>query len=319
MNRISDEDLLGYTLAALDSDDQEQMDLLIHQQCRAANRVAQIQHDLRPLDGLAPPATPPTGLARRTCECIAAVPWHPPASPELTRRGNERRRGFSEKREWPGGRGSISVRDIAVGAAVLLLLGSILLPAVNHSRFQSRLVGCQDNLRTVGLSLLDYANQHGGTHLAIPLDKKLGIAGIVAPTLKQAGYIEDDSLFFCAGQRHGDDFVPRIPECRQIATASGRSLIRLQRMAGGDYAYSMGQTLAGGQYAATRNESRPWYVLLADQPGPDGIGRGSGNHNGVGQNVFFEDGHTQFLSTAAVDGDSIYENDWGCVAPGCPR
>lgn len=315
MNRISDEDLLGYTLGALDPDDQEQIELLVRELDGLSARVEEIRRTLQPLDGLAPPAKPRTGLARRTCECIAAVPIEQPHAQSATELPDRRRHWFTERRELPGGRGHTSVMDFVIVAVVLMLLAAIILPAVNHSRFESRVLACQDNMREVGMSLLAFANQQGGKHLTIPEDDKLGIAGIFAPTLKETGFVDQDSLFLCAGNSAGKDIHRVIPTREQLRKADGSSLARLQRMAGGDFAFNIGQQV-DGQYAATRNESRSWYVVLADNPSRDLAGRASSNHGGYGQNAFFEDGHIEFLASPVVDGDSIYENDWGLVAPG---
>ena len=42
------------------------------------------------------------------------------------------------------------------------------------------------------------------------------------------------------------------------------------------------------------------------------------NHGGCGQNVLFEDGHVQYLTTCNAEGckDHIFTNDDGLVAPG---
>jgi hypothetical protein len=205
--------------------------------------------------------------------------------------------------------------DFAIAAVVMMLLAAIVLPSINNSRYQSRVLACQDNLRTVGMSLLEYAEMHGGQNLPIPADEKLGFAGIFAPTLIECGLVEDRGLFRCAGHSSSEKFAPVIPTVDQLRAADGPGLIRLQRTAGGDYAFSLG-SLVNGQYASTLNQSRPDYVLLADAPSATLAGRASSNHGGNGQNAFFEDGHIQFLSSPVISGDSIYENDWGNIAPG---
>lgn len=313
MNQVPEEDLLGYTLGALEADEQEQIESLVREDDHVAADVELIRKSLLPLDRLAPATRPRAGLARRVCECIAAVPLQTAGAvePASRQRGN----WFTDRRELAGGGGRASVMDFAIAAGVMLLLAAIIVPALNHSRHQSRILACQDNLRTVGMSLLDYSNLQGGRHLAIPRDENLGFAGIVAPTLKEGGFLENDNLFLCADRGSGDRSPLVVPSLNQIRNADGPGLVRLQRQAGGDYAFCLGQ-LVDGRYSAPRNESRPWYVLLADKPAAGQPGRASANHGSSGQNVFFEDGHVQLLRTPVVNDDSIYENDRGAVAPG---
>ncbi len=318
MNRASEEDLLGYTLGALETDDYDRVDAIVRENENLRVQIEQLRRRLAPLDELAPPSKPRTGLARRTCECIATVPLEP-LQTTLHSGGavhkNTRRNWFTDRKEFLPGIGQRSVMDFAIVAVVLLLLSAITVPAIQSSRYYSRLASCQDNLKTIGLSLLDYANRHGGQHLPIPKDDKLGIAGIFAPTLLQSGYLSDPGVFLCNGSPSSRKAVPVIPTREQIESAEGSELARLQHMAGGDYAYSLG-CLVNGQYMAARNSSRPDYALLADAPSADLAGRTSSNHGGNGQNVFFEDGHYDFLVSPVVGGGSIFENDSGTVAPG---
>ena len=323
MNRASEEDLLGYTLGALEPDDYDRVDALVCENENLRVQIEQLRRRLAPLDELAPPSKPRAGLARRTCECIATVPLEPLATHErsaagsqgTTPRKNADRHWFTERKEYVPGTGNRSVRDFAIVAVVLMLLAGITLPAIQTSRYYARLASCQNNLKTIGLSLLDYANLHGGQHLPIPQDKKLGVAGIFGPTLLQSGFLSDPGIFLCSGSPSSRKSVPVIPTVEQLESAEGSDLARLQRMAGGDYAYNLG-CVVDGQYMTARNNSRPNYALLADTPNPELAGRTSSNHGGNGQNVFFEDGHYDFLVSTIVDGGSIYENDQGFVAPG---
>jgi hypothetical protein len=327
VNRATEEDLLGYTLGALEPDDYDRVDAIVRENEILRVQIEQLRRRLAPLDGLAPPSKPRAGLARRTCECIATVPLEPlttQAGPLAQSRGlvprkNAQRNWFTERKEYVPGTGSRSVLEFAIVAVILMLLAAITVPAIQTSRYYARLASCQGNLKTIGLSLLDYANMHGGRHLPIPQDKKLGIAGIFGPTLLQSGYVSDPGIFLCNGSPSSQKSVPVIPTVEQIELAEGSDLARLQRMAGGDYAYNLG-CLVNGKYMTARNSGRPNYALLADSPSHDLAGRTSSNHGGNGQNVFFEDGHYDFLVSPVVDGASIYENDQGIVAPGtCPE
>ena len=317
MNNPSSQDLLGYMLGALEPEEHQQIEFQIDEDPALREELDLVRRQVAVLDQLDPPGTPPAGLARRTCESISvltstssfprvASSGNPPAKPE-------KGRWFSSRREagTAGRRGSLM--DFVIVAAVVLLLAAIILPAINNSRYHSRLLACQNNLRTVGTGLLEYSSNFGGEYIPIPESGNQAFAGIHAPTLLSTGFVNDPSVFSCAGTGRAENRM--IPTLDEIKVARGQLLRKLQKLAGGDFAYSLGQ-MVNGRYTAGRNENRSHYLILADAPGFDQPGRASTNHSGYGQNAFFEDGHIQFLKSPVVDGDAIYENEWGAIAPG---
>ncbi len=298
-------DLLGYILGALDPQEHEHVEMLIAQDPELRQQLEQIEAQVAPLSGLCPPGPPPAGLARRTCERIAPLSIKPPAV--------EKSNWFAKRHELLVGNRSWSRGDIVAVALVGILLTAIILPAVNYSKFQSRLTGCENNLRTIGIALLDYSGMHNGRHLEIPRHGNLAVAGSYAALLMDNGQLSNASLFWCPSVRNDDRQLPA--SCQELLSASGVQLARLQKEVGGDFAFTLGH-LDGGKYVAPRNNNREHYVLLADAPSANLAGRTSQNHGGSGQNCFFEDGHIRFLTTPSIDNDSIYENAWGQVAPG---
>ena len=75
--------------------------------------------------------------------------------------------------------------------------------------------------------------------------------------------------------------------------------------------------MVNGQYRSSKNLQRPTFALVADAPSGGLVDR-SGNHDRRGQNVLFEDGHVQYLTTCTARGckDHIFTNDEGHQAPG---
>ena len=88
---------------------------------------------------------------------------------------------------------------------------------------------------------------------------------------------------------------------------------------GGGYGYCLGY-FDHGVLRPTRNLNRDYFAILADAPS-DRPDHQSANHDGLGQNVLFEDLHIEFCSTTRPgDGrDDIYTNDHNDVAPGLHR
>lgn len=316
MERANDEDLLGYTLGALEPDEQDRVGALVREDQRLQLRVEVLRNRLARLDELQSPGKPPAGLARRTCERIAAVPLIGPMTVDpnslLPRSAPvPRPRPIADRLAFV----RRSPLELAVAAVVILLLGSLGVMALGNMRENSRIAACQNNMRQVGLALLEYSSLHGGVHLAIPEDSRLAFAGAYGPLLIESGLVKDSSLFYCAGGTRRTDAIPPMPTLEQILQSEGADLARLKRSCGGDFAYNIGH-VRDGKYTPPKNLNRPDYALLADNPNPSLAGRRSSNHGGKGQNVFFEDGHIEFLADPLVNGDSIYENDEGAVRPG---
>ena len=107
--------------------------------------------------------------------------------------------------------------------------------------------------------------------------------------------IEDASVFVCPSSPLSRNRASwHVPTPAEIDRARGYVLRQLQRQAFGSYGYSLG-VIDRGKYLPPRNETRPYFALIADAPSLHLPGRRSVNHGMRGQNVLLEDGHIQFL------------------------
>jgi hypothetical protein len=206
--------------------------------------------------------------------------------------------------------------DLLVAACVLVAGTLVLFPAVNYSRYNAQLAGCQNNLRQVGQALLQYSQFHGGYLPELPTSGKEAAAGLYAPILREEGYLDADEVFVCPGSSWPGKF--RMPTRAELRAASGEQLRALKRSLGGAYGFNLGY-LEGERYQRVRNKNRSTFALVADAPSPDPLKSQSANHFGHGQNVLFEDGHVDFLPTCRVcpqTNDDVYLNDEGEVAAG---
>lgn len=347
MNHPSQEDLLGYVLGALDAQEQREVQQLIDADPELEEQLLELKASLMPLDFLEGAKGPRPGLARRTSEMVAGYQKqleqeklarqqreqeqsanqsaHPITDKVFADAMNElepqpkkevdlafsesfRERSSLHLSSW-------SLSDMLVGFAAVAVLAAVLLPAVSYSRFNSRIVACQSNLRSLGTALLTFSNTNQmGEFPQIPSDGNLAVSGSYAPLLKDAGLIADDSEVLCMG-RYETEKAFQIPSCEQVNAASGEKLEHFKRVMGGDYGYSFGY-IEDGRYRCPNNRGRADFVLLSDMPSQSLEGRRSANHGGYGQNCLFEDGHIEFVRGHAYGEDLIYVNDQGIVAPG---
>ncbi len=337
MKNPTQEELLGYVLGALDAQEHRDLQMSIDQNPEIEDRLLQIKASLVPLDALET-SGPRVGLARRTCEAVAN--WQnsqsesgtlSPADLSVLGPSIEDIVSGEFRSDEPCGRpkrtvrlrvterlltpSSWSIPDVLVGMALVAVCAGILFPTISYTRTSSRIVACQDNLRKVGVAMMNYSDINEGEFVAIPPSGNLAASGCYAPILKDAGLVEEDSIFSCAGIAATDSPV-HIPSRNQIEAAKHQQEIaNFQKKMGGHYGYTIGYC-EGNKYVTPRYMGRSNVVLLADQPSVDLAGHRSANHNGRGQNCLFEDGRVLFVKGHSYAGDALFLNDYGIVAPG---
>ena len=352
------EELLGYVLGALDATEERNIRQKIESDPSLQEEVHKLQASILPLDHLDNPSGPRPGLARRTCEWVAAATKNPDTieahyvpdhlaelaqsaqstahlpSVQIPAEGipaaiiaaeeqvaaqatsvadeddkislSSTRFQFLHPRTW-------SFSDALAGIAIVAVMGGMLFPALSYQRYNSRKMACQDNLRCVGQALLEYSDINGGKFVAIPSAGRLSASGYFAPVLKDAGLVEDDSIFNCAGL--AVEAPVHIPSIAQLNIAEGDQLEYLKRNMSGHFGYSMGYG-DGQKYQPLSNSGLTNTVLVADMPSVNKPGRRSINHGSWGQNCLFGDGRVEFIKGDSIGEDAIFVNDYGIVAPG---
>jgi hypothetical protein len=308
------EQLLGYLLGALDDSEVESLEGLLQADPELRRELACLRRQLQALEAAVEDHGPPPGLARRTCDFVFAHARPAPAAPE--RRLPGRRRSMAPETTPSGRPGRLSWLDSVVSVTILLVAGMVVLPAIFSSRFQARLVQCQDNLRVLGVSLTDYSRRHAGYFPQVPATGKLAAAGVYAPTLVSAGLLPEARIVICPDSPLAIQTDMAVPTLEQLQAAVEREAARLRRHMGGSYGYCIGH-VENRVLVPTRNLGRERFAIMADAPS-DLPEHQSLNHGGRGQNVLFEDGHVMFLTTSQPcdSDDDIYSNDHHLVAPG---
>lgn len=323
MKTPSQEDLLGYVLGALEAQEERDVQHYLDTNPDAEEELLTLREGINPLSALDPCPESRPGLARRTCELVAnlestqQIPAansavEDTADPQVvTPASLFRFSTIAERFHHPF---SFARTDLLACIAVIAIFSSILFPAISWSRFNSRISSCQNNLRHVGLAMLQYSDLHGQPNIQIPsASSHRSATSSFVPVLLEVGLIEDESTFSCAGL--GDVDLPSIPSRNQLSNAQGSQLSELQQRMGGHFGYALG-FFEGKTWQAPRNVGSSQVVVLADRPSNKLPGRRSDNHGGRGQNLFFGDGHVSFVKGHAIGNDAIYENDMGIVGPG---
>lgn len=302
--------LLGHLLGVLEDHEQQEMAERLQREPRLDEELDRVRRWLEPLEAARTDFTPPPGLAERTSRFVAAhaapdgpAPLQRPASYAETSPS-----AASDGFRWV---------DVVAAAAVLIAASLLLIPAVHSSRFNARLVACQNNLRELGLALIKFSRSHDGYFPAIPARGKLAFDGIYVALLRSDGLLSDSRWLICPGSPQADG--RELPEVtyEELEAASEEELSRLRPTIGGSYGMHLGH-FEDGAYHNTRNLGRVFFPILSDVPAFGQAGFQSLHHGGRGQNVFFEDGHVDFLTTPRPypHADHIFLNAAGVVAAG---
>ena len=310
MNEPTQEDLLGYVLGALDADEQAELQRKIDADPQLDERLLEIRSQIAPLELLNESAGSRPGLARRTVEMVASSTSNTPTRLETPAPKLSEEPSPAMLHRWS----SWAMSDFLVAAASVAILASLLFPVLSYSKYRSNIAYCSNNLRSIGTALHSYSEFNEGRFVEIPTNGPLAFAGIVAPVLKEASYIDDDNLFTCrAISREQPFLIPSTDQIRRCSTTEQGDYFK--RISSGDYGYSFGY-MDGDKYCSPRNMGRAYAVIAADKPSTTTINGPSENHGGKGQNCLFEDLSVRFVSGNSIADDQIYVNSHNIVAPG---
>lgn len=311
------EDLLGYLLGALEPHEMRRVAQWLREDAAAREELAKLERALKPLeDGHDAAELPPSDLVGRTLANLPPLPTPPQSAASMAGEGAEHHDsvsiGLAPMRssvdaspnptmtwiDWAGG---------ALAAAVLL---GLLLPSLAQGRLEARKATCHDQLRQLGTALTQFVMRNQQNRLpAIAESGPEAFAGNYAIQLHQGGLMENPTIRWCPSLDQPTDdngFDPRLAEMvstEDLYTVPVDQLRRIQRFAGGNYAYNLG-VIDGNYFRPPRYESRSTFAVMSDAPRigmPGGTIRADRiGHSGMGINVLFEDGRVQFLSLSSL-------------------
>jgi anti-sigma-K factor RskA len=314
-------ELLGYLLGALENHERAQVENELTSDGQLRSEAELLRRSLMPLEADAERFDPPVGLARRTIDFVflhLALQAQGPAAnePAVTRLQPNWSEGPVPARRW-------RIVDVSVAAGILVAALSVVVPAIIQSRANAERLACQNRMQQTYRGIAKYADMNNGNlPIATVSNDFRSKAGIYAPLLSEAGYLDDDEMVVCPGSQlasevaQGDEY--RIPTIAELENASGKELDRLLRRMGGSYAFAIGYR-ENGRYHVLRLRPGADFPLLADLPGKNG--EPVGHHGGCGRNVLWANGAYRYIRTCCQPGthDSIYTNDEGLLDAGMSR
>ncbi len=283
--------LLGHLLGALDDEEQQSVDARLESDPNYCREFIDWRRRLAPLESLRPDFEPPADLARRTCRHVAAYVQQTAVSSEDAKLPRMSQRPLPPLRSssvgWPD--------SIVLGLLLVAAVG-LILPAIDGSRFQSRLASCQDSLRQFGTAMTQYGRQKGRDLGWLADSGRLTREGAKAVGLLEEGWLTDDRRPLCSDAWLAVQGVVRTSLHGGTRSENMSSPLDLQRQGGNHLRTDWSGTWRNGTTNGWQTSSLPTNMpLLADVPSADLPGQPSAGHDGRGRNVLYADGRVEFL------------------------
>lgn len=317
---MTDIDLIGYMLGALDPAEQAAVEAQLKASPEAATRLEQLRAALRPLEAAREAGAAPAGLADRTVARLAAHLDHAETidplgigrTLSLPSTGHHEGNGTLASpasmqsmphapREAPETR-SIGGRlrpDLILACAIAFFACGIVISVVGKVRARSQLLACQAKLQTLYAGLVGYADTHDGRYPQVRPDST---AESFAAALVEAGQVPPD-------------FQPGCPAVVQASVAPA------------SYTYTLGYQTPTGELVGLRRPdgASGEYDLLpisADLPTASAapVAGPLCGHPPI-MNVLYVGGNVRPTTSPLIgpNGDDIYRNVRGEIAAGVNR
>jgi prepilin-type processing-associated H-X9-DG protein len=275
-----DLDLIGYLHGWLDAEERARTEVVLRSDPDARHRLERLATNLAPL-ALArqDEMSVPEGLADRTLAYVQQQTRPVPLRRSGPTGGEPAFTGTRWRRV-----------DAIVSACVVVLVGGLSMSGVTQWRREHQKTFCQNNFRQLYPQLVSYSQEHGGLFPQAADRPPFNTAGALLTILQQEGRLPPSGM-------------PPCPSAVLVVSAPG----------GGGYAFPIGYLGADGRLHGLRRDGRgeiDLMPLVADRQLPAG--------HGNGYNVLFVGGNARFCTvpTVGVNGDHIFVNQAGNVAPG---
>lgn len=208
--------------------------------------------------------------------------------------------------------------DLLVGGSIMAIAAIVAFPSVNRAWTSYREAACRHTLATLGKSLNQYADQHGGRY---PDADAHGYAGAYFVNLREKGYLPEDFRTRC-GSHDGGTYLSS-SDMKDLVTVDLAEFRRQARRLGGCYSYTLGHVDSQGRHHAPDRTMGASGLLLADNPPAGGAGN-SDNHKSHkrpagGQNVLRVGGDVRFQVDRRYGDDDIFTNRHNRVGAGVDR
>lgn len=326
-DREISEQLLGYLLGALELGEHARVERQLQYDASLRRELESLRAALGPLAAGRRDFDPPPGLASRTCRLVdsmstdPAQPVCPPSSRATPAASTPPASSAARPApiELPRNAGSAywGLTDVGMAAGLLFVAALLLFPAISNSRSQSLVEACGYRLRGVFTAMVDYNEWHGG-NLQCELGGRPSNPASLLAVLRDAGLLQDARLAICPGPgaRRTDLFaLESLPTAANLEALPKCELEPILVKLRAIYGFSLARPR--GQSSRSDEEwRRAHLVTIADAPDRN-LHLASSNHDGLGQNVMFQDGSVRLLKTAILPltEDNIYNNMRGMVGP----
>lgn len=310
------EDLLGYLLGALGPVEMQRVSDWLRDNPEGQQQLSEIERSLKPFEeGFEAVEPPSEDLLART---LAGIPEGPPPTREEARSLSGSPVTLTDV-DFTGEAGPGTSRwrmiDSIGGLLSVATLLALLLPSIAAGRFQARKVSCQEQLRGTYTALMQYVFRDPQERLPqVAESGPEAFAGVYKIRLADAGLLSDIDQLWCASvdRPATNDRTPQrfallasLPSAAELSKLSVNDLQRVQRIAGGDFSYTLGVIGEHG-YSSPRYEARTSFAIMSDAPlsqpvHADGTTSFRFSHGGRGMNVLYEDGSVRFVRADALD------------------
>jgi len=315
------DELLAYLLNDLDARQRARVEERLQQDPVWRNELERLRSCLESGE-VDPHASdpPPDDLADRTCSLVKRT------SDRVANATNSAKLPEASLSDCPpcNTRSNWSLGDVALAAGAVTVLVMLLLPALQKSRDGARRQQCQNNLRTLGTAMVEYAERTPRRNL--PLANLNENAGIFVVKLADSGSLSRQELHLllvCPSSSMAEEvfsgrIVIQVPTRQQLESARANALARMRKLMAGTYASDLGYWNEQGKFGHVKFVGRGNLPMLADAPSYSVAGFQSANHGAGGQYVVCQDLSVSLCndSISQDSEDHIYLNDEGQQAAG---
>ncbi len=297
--QFSDDQIIDYLLGEASAELRMQLEGALPEQPELVERLRHFRGVLGHIDSLHDVYEPPADLIDSTWQRIDE-------SEQLAPNSASSRPPVhlsSDRKSGKSGSNSQKRIDSLVLTACLVLVCSLLLPAVAKVRYESRRLQCQGKLAEDGKGLVDFSlNDPDGRFPAVGLSGPTSFAGVYAVLLKSTGVeicFRDVSCPSLPPPDASTRCIDAIPTLHELMCMDDETVRLVQQVAGGNYAYSLG-VIEDSRIVPRRCVGSSSFAILSDAPLFEADEERFVAHEGRGINVLYEDGHVEFINLAAI-------------------
>ncbi|HOP78583.1 MAG: hypothetical protein WBH86_02885 [Thermogutta sp.] len=291
--------LIGYLLNALDEEEREEIEQELVRCPELRKKLQRLKRRLAVLELGRREIAPPPGLADRTCQfvfqscgCLAIRHTTKATSPALPASRDVAGFRLSPLSDYLGGHGANwSFADLVVSALVVLIVVSLLFPALAEVRFRSRVLACRENYRELYQAVHQYQNVNALAGAAGIAQANFAVAKqFLTPPLSWSAIRRCPGMVVESSVNDGSRSVKVSESWVESETAFDREF------GGVLLGYSpVIHTASLGSAIPYEQVSLAAIPLWRDSPHPRDCQGWSWNHEGRGENWLFADGHVAFL------------------------